>query len=150
MTSFRLYIVERYYYRVEIYGSQKEMHERLRFLYSIFPYRTEKLRKKDQEELETHKAVTLWSEGVDGKNSLGLMVFCKQKLDLYYVAHEIQHALIFAAKKINVDLKMLGRRIGDDENMAYAAGRVLQKFFIEVFKRRVIKIHGFKGKSVSR
>jgi hypothetical protein len=115
------------------------MHERLRVLYSIFPYRSSREKEKDQKEFRKHNAVTLWLEKIVGKNSLGLIIFCKEKFDIYFIAHELQHALIFSAKKLNVNLKMLGKRTRDDENMAYAAGRITQSFLLEIFKRKILK-----------
>jgi hypothetical protein len=150
MVSFKLYIIKRFYYKIEIYDTLKEMHDRLKILYAIFPYRSSKDRKRDQQELPTHSAVTLWLEKFSGKNSLGLIVFCKEKFDIYFIAHEIQHALIFSAEKLKINLKMLGKRIKDDENMAYAAGRVMQNFLLEVFKRKIVTNHDLKGKVVSR
>jgi hypothetical protein len=108
-------------------------------LYSIFPYRSSREKEKDQKEFRKHNAVTLWLEKIVGKNSLGLIIFCKEKFDIYFIAHELQHALIFSAKKLNVNLKMLGKRTRDDENMAYAAGRITQSFLLEIFKRKILK-----------
>jgi len=139
MVTFKLYVIGRFYYRIEIYDTLKEMHERLRVLYSIFPYRSSREKEKDQKEFRKHNAVTLWLEKIVGKNSLGLIIFCKEKFDIYFIAHELQHALIFSAKKLNVNLKMLGKRTRDDENMAYAAGRITQSFLLEIFKRKILK-----------
>ena len=152
MVSFKLYVVGRYYFRVDIYDTMKDLHSQLKILYTNFPYKFEKDRRKDLRELNKHQALTLWCENITGKNNLGVIVFCKDKLDLRYIAHELQHALIFAAKKLRVDLKMLGKRRENDEKMAYAAGRITYNFFVELFKRKVLKndYRRLKGKRCSR